>query len=164
MKRSLLIAVDYDGTVVEDRYPGLGKSMPFAIETLKMLQADGHRIILWTYRHGKKLDEAVDYLKSQGVPPYAVNRSYPEEASHANDVSRKIHADLFIDDRNFGGFPGWGVIYQSCREPKIPRSRAPEAFGFASWGLTVTALAASGLRLYSLHFTRMVSFNHLIKC
>ena len=112
MKKSLLIAVDFDGTVVEDRYPAVGKPMPFAIETLKMLQADGHRIMLWTYRHGKKLDEAVEFLNSKGVPPYSVNRSYPEEASHPSDVSRKIGADLFIDDRNFGGFPGWGVIYQ----------------------------------------------------
>ena len=74
VKKSLLIAVDFDGTVVEDRYPAIGKPMPFAVETLKMLQADGHRIILWTYRHGKKLDEAVEFLKSQCVPPYAVNR------------------------------------------------------------------------------------------
>ena len=120
MKKSLLIAVDFDGTVVEDRYPSIGKPMPFAIETLKMLQADGHRIILWTYRHGKKLDEAVEFLKSQDVPPYAVNRSYPEEASHPNDVSRKVRADLFIDDRNFGGFPGWGVIYQELSGAKEP--------------------------------------------
>ena len=118
--KSLLIAVDFDGTVVEDRYPSIGKPMPFAIETLKMLQADGHRIILWTYRHGKKLDEAVEFLKSQDVPPYAVNRSYPEEASHPNDVSRKVRADLFIDDRNFGGFPGWGVIYQELSGAKEP--------------------------------------------
>jgi len=118
MKKSLLIAVDFDGTVVEDRYPAIGKPMPFAIETLKMLQADGHRLILWTYRHGKKLDEAVEFLKRNGVPPYAVNRSYPEEASHPNDVSRKIHADLFIDDRNVGGLPGWGVIYQELFDDK----------------------------------------------
>ena len=125
MKKSLLIAVDFDGTVVEDRYPAVGRPMPFAIETLKMLQADGHRIILWTYRHGKKLDEALEFLKGQGVPPYAVNRSYPEEASHPKDVSRKIHADLFIDDRNFGGFPGWGVIYQrlSPEESSQPLER-----------------------------------------
>ena len=108
MKKSLLIAVDFDGTVVEDRYPAVGKPMPFAIETLKMLQADGHRIILWTYRHGKKLEEAVEFLRKQGVPPYAVNRSYPEESSDPSDVSRKIHADLFIDDRNFGDFRDGG--------------------------------------------------------
>ena len=112
MRKSLLIAVDFDGTIVEDAYPRIGKPMPFALETIKMLQADGHRIILWTYRHGKALQDAEEFMNKSGIPPYAVNRSYPEEESHPNDVSRKINADLFIDDRNFGGFPGWGAIYQ----------------------------------------------------
>tara|TARA_B100000767_G_scaffold237049_1_gene231089 strand:- start:3588 stop:3986 length:399 start_codon:yes stop_codon:yes gene_type:complete len=116
VRKSLIIAVDFDGTIVADNYPKVGKPMPFAIETLKMLQNDGHRIILWTYRHGSRLEEAVQFLIDQGVPPYAVNRSYPEEESHPSDVSRKLHADLFIDDRNFGGFPGWGEIYQNLSE------------------------------------------------
>ena len=121
MRKSLLIAVDFDGTVVEDKYPGVGKAKPFAIETLKMRQNDGHRLILWTYRHGSKLQDAVRFMEDNGVPPYAVNRSYPEEESHPSDVSRKIHADLFIDDRNFGGFPGWGEIYQQLnKQPNAP--------------------------------------------
>jgi len=121
MRKSLLIAVDFDGTVVEDKYPGVGKAKPFAIETLKMLQNDGHRLILWTYRHGSKLKDAVRFMEDNGVPPYAVNRSYPEEEAHPSDVSRKIHADLFIDDRNFGGFPGWGEIYQQLnKQPNVP--------------------------------------------
>jgi len=121
MRKSLLIAVDFDGTVVEDKYPGVGKAKPFAIETLKMLQNDGHRLILWTYRHGSKLKDAVRFMEDNGVPPYAVNRSYPEEEAHPSDVSRKIHADLFIDDRNYGGFPGWGEIYQQLnQQPNAP--------------------------------------------
>ena len=121
MRKSLLIAVDFDGTVVEDKYPGVGKAKPFAIETLKMLQNDGHRLILWTYRHGSKLKDAVRFMEDNGVPPYAVNRSYPEEEAHPSDVSRKINADLFIDDRNFGGFPGWGEIYQQLnKQPNAP--------------------------------------------
>lgn len=116
MRKSLLIAVDFDGTIVEDAYPKVGKAKPFAIETIKMLQNDGHRIILWTYRHGRTLREAVEFLEKSGIPPYAVNSSYPEEDSHPSDVSRKINADLFIDDRNFGGFPGWGEIYQNLHK------------------------------------------------
>lgn len=124
MRKSLLIAVDFDGTIVEDAYPKVGKPLPFALETIKMLQADGHRIVLWTYRHGKALKDAEEFMIKRGIPPYAVNRSYPEEASHPNDVSRKINADLFIDDRNFGGFPGWGVIYQKLNnEGEKPESK-----------------------------------------
>lgn len=111
--KTLIIAVDFDGTIVDDAYPKIGKPKMFAIQTLQEMQKDGHRLILWTYRHGRRLDEAVEFMREQGIEFYAVNRSYPEEESHDTSVSRKIHADLFIDDRNFGGFPGWGEIYHN---------------------------------------------------
>jgi hypothetical protein len=111
-ERSKLIAVDFDGTIVEDKYPQIGKPMLFAIETLTKLQEDGHRLILWTYRSGRALREAVEFCREQGIELYAVNASYPEEDFDHSQSSRKIHADIFIDDRNFGGFPGWGEIYQ----------------------------------------------------
>ena len=111
-QESKIIAVDFDGTIAEDRYPGIGKPMPFAFENLKMLQGDGHRLILWTYRTGKKLNEAVEFCREHGIEFYAVNKGFPEEDMLHPDTGRKIHADLFIDDRNCGGFPGWGGIYQ----------------------------------------------------
>ncbi|WP_055434650.1 BT0820 family HAD-type phosphatase [Lacinutrix algicola] len=111
ISKGLIIAVDFDGTIVEDGYPGIGDERLFAFDTLKRLQADGHRLILWTYRHGKKLDEAVEYCKTNGIEFYAINKSFPEEETLEN-ASRKIHADLFIDDRNIGGILGWGEIYQ----------------------------------------------------
>lgn len=108
----MTIAIDFDGTIVEHRYPEIGKEMFFALDTLKALQNDGHRLILWTYRHGSCLEKAVAYCKQKGVEFYAVNANYPGEV--IDDMnSRKIIADMYIDDRNFGGFPGWGVIYQS---------------------------------------------------
>ncbi len=84
--------------------------MLFAFETLQKLQKEGHRLILWTYRSGRKLDEAVSFCEANGVFFYAVNKSFPEEEFDGS-FSRKIHADLFIDDRNIGGFLGWGEIY-----------------------------------------------------
>jgi hypothetical protein len=114
MKDSLIIAVDFDGTIVEDRYPDIGRPMLFAIDTLRKMQEDGHRLILWTYRSGRKLQEAVDFCRENGIEFYAVNKSYPEEEDVLDaSTSRKIHADLFIDDRNLGGFPGWGAVYQT---------------------------------------------------
>ncbi|WP_166965913.1 BT0820 family HAD-type phosphatase [Yeosuana marina] len=107
----LIIAVDFDGTIVEDAYPKVGKPMLFAFETLKKLQEEGHRLILWTYRSGDTLDEAVKFCEDNGIFFYAVNKSFPEE-EYKTDRSRKIHADLFIDDRNIGGFIGWGKVYQ----------------------------------------------------
>ena len=54
------IAVDFDGTIVEHCYPRIGKEIPFAIETLKLLQREGHWLILWSVREGKLLEEAVE--------------------------------------------------------------------------------------------------------
>lgn len=108
---SKIIAVDFDGTIVEHAYPKIGREMMFAFDTLKALQKKGHRLILWTFRDGQLLDEAVNYCKENGVEFYAVNKSYPEE-QHDVSISRKINADLFVDDRNVGGFPGWDQVWQ----------------------------------------------------
>ncbi len=104
------IAVDFDGTIVENRYPKIGKPILFAVETLLHLQKDGHLLILWTYRSGRELDEAVEFCKQKGIIFYAINKSYPEEI-YDDTLSRKIQADIFIDDRNIGGLRGWGEIY-----------------------------------------------------
>ena len=115
----LIIAVDFDGTIVEDAYPKIGKPIMFAFETLKKLQEEGHRLILWTYRSGDTLDEAVKFCEDKGIFFYAVNNSFPEE-HYEHDRSRKIHADLFIDDRNIGGFIGWGEVYHMIIGPEDP--------------------------------------------
>ncbi len=109
---SLTIAVDFDGTIVEHKYPDIGPEMLFAFDTLKRLQSKGHKLILWTFRAGRYLDDAVEYCRENGLEFYAVNKSYPEEVFEEGRVSRKVNADLFIDDRNVGGFLGWGEIYQ----------------------------------------------------
>ncbi len=69
-------------------------------------------MILWTFRHGKELDEAVEFCQKKGIVFYAINKSYPEEVFEVENFSRKIDVDLFIDDRNVGGFPGWSEIWQ----------------------------------------------------
>lgn len=107
----MLIAVDFDGTIVEHKYPAIGKEMIFAFETLKSIQKQGHLLILWTIRTGKELDEAVEYCRKNGVEFYAINRTHPEEEM-TEHISRKVNVDLFIDDRNVGGFMGWGEIWQ----------------------------------------------------
>ena len=109
----MVIAVDFDGTIVEHRYPSIGAELPFAIETLKRLVEEGHRLILWTVREGRLLDEAVAFCRERGLEFYAVNRDYPEEEKNRNNhFSRKLKADLWIDDRNLGGLPDWGTIYE----------------------------------------------------
>lgn len=128
----MIIAVDFDGTIVEHRYPSIGREIPFAIDTLKKLREEHHKLILWSVREGRLLDEAVAFCRERGLEFYAVNRDYPEEDSGRNNhYSRKLKADLFIDDRNLGGLPDWGTIYEMVHhkltyETLLERSGADE--------------------------------------
>ena len=112
----MIIAVDFDGTIVEHKYPEIGRELPFAIETLKKLQQERHRLILWSVREGKLLQEAVDFCRERGLEFYAVNSNYAEETLESDHYSRKLKADLFIDDRNLGGLPEWGMIYRMIHD------------------------------------------------
>ncbi len=120
MLTPLKIAVDFDGTIVEHKYPEIGKEILFAFDTLKALQKQKHQLILWTYRSGKELHEAVEYCRQNGIEFYAVNQSYPEEEFDEDYSSRKIDADIYIDDRNIGGLPSWGEIYQMINPHENP--------------------------------------------
>lgn len=108
----MIIAVDFDGTIVEDRYPEIGKERPFAIATLKQLIKDGHRLILWSVREGSRLERAKQWCEERGVHFFAVNRDYEDDELTSMHHSHKVKADVFIDDRNVGGLPDWGTIYQ----------------------------------------------------
>ncbi len=109
----MIIAVDFDGTIVEHAYPKIGKEIPFAINTLIRLQHEfHHQLILWSVREGELLEEAVEFCRSRGLEFYAVNKDFPEEDGQISQgYSRKLKADIFIDDRNIGGLPDWGLIY-----------------------------------------------------
>ena len=96
----MVIAVDFDGTIVEHRYPEIGKEIPFATATLRQLIADGHELILWTVREGELLRDAVEYCRKRGVTFFAVNRDFEEEDGTNSDFSR-----------NIGGLPSWSTIY-----------------------------------------------------
>src|SRR6056297_172557 len=111
----MIIAVDFDVTIVKHRYTSIGKEIPFAIKTLKLLQEKGHQIILWTYRSGKELDDAIQFCKKKGLRFHAVNSNFEDE-EYDNSFSRKIYADVYIDDRNLLGIPEWGKIYALLKE------------------------------------------------
>jgi len=124
VQNKLIVAIDFDGTIVEDAYPKIGKPKLFVFETLKKLQEEGHRLILWTYRNGSRLEEAVLFCKENGINFYAVNKSYPEEEFDGK-ISRKINATFFVDDRNIGGFIGWTAVHKLLLnyEPEIKKKK-----------------------------------------
>ena len=113
------IAVDFDGTIVEDRYPDIGPLIPEARKTLQEFKAIGGKVILWTCRTGADLSSALVYLDGVGIHIDAVNSHLPENIEtfrrqfpHVLDrdvESRKIPADMYLDDRNPGGVD-WNFV------------------------------------------------------
>jgi len=80
---------------------------------LKRLAEERHKLVLWTVREGRLLDEAVAFCKERGLEFYAINQDEPDNVPvKSNHRSRKLKVDLFIDDRNVGGLPDWGMIYE----------------------------------------------------
>lgn len=124
----MTIAVDFDGTIVEHRYPKIGKEKPFAIQTLRQLQMEGNRLILFTSREGELLDEAVAFCRERGLQFYAVNSNQPEKALFQRNTA-KVIADVYIDDRNLGGIPPWDEIYRLLgKEGWNPPEERPSRF------------------------------------
>jgi ribonucleotide monophosphatase NagD (HAD superfamily) len=112
----MIIAVDWDGTIVKCDFPRPGIEIPGAVEALKRIQAAGHFIILWTCREEDTLADAVKFLADRGFVPDVVNEHDPEavkaflEKYPGRKISRKIYADLYIDDKHLGKLPPWPEI------------------------------------------------------
>lgn len=99
-KKYGIIAVDFDGTLCEDHFPEIGQPNWPLIYFLKEKQREGSKIILWTCRCGSVLNEAVSWCKKHGLIFDTVNANVPENImQYGGSDSRKIYADLYIDDR-----------------------------------------------------------------
>jgi hypothetical protein len=94
-----IIAIDFDGTIVSHKYPDVGAPLPYAIETMKDLQHQGARLILFTMRSGPTLIDAVEYCRQNGVEFWGVNEN-PEQSSWT--ASPKPYANIYIDDSALG--------------------------------------------------------------
>lgn len=99
MKDSYIIAVDFDGTLCEYAWPDIGIPRGLVISYLKTRQKQGNKIILWTCRSGEMLQKAVDWCEEQGLRFDALNENLPEIVEKFGGDSRKIYADLYIDDK-----------------------------------------------------------------
>lgn len=125
----MLIAVDFDGTIVEHDYPRIGEEKPFATEVLRRLLHHRNMLMLWTVREGDLLQEAIDWCAERGVKFAAINGEWteafaalcPEQAT-----SRKPDADLFIDDKSISGLPTWTEIHEILSTGKSYRQLISE--------------------------------------
>jgi len=106
--KNKVIAVDFDGTLCENKWPEIGEPNKELIGYLQKRQAAGDKLILWTCRVGELLEQAVKFCYDQGLIFDAVNENLPETLEWMNGDSRKIWANEYIDDRN--------VPIDICRE------------------------------------------------
>jgi len=116
----MLIAIDFDGTCVENEFPQIGEPLPHALEVLKALIDAGHELILWTCREDHSgnpkehhLSNAVKWFDDQGIRLSGINKT-PDSREFRKDCGpiRKAFASVYIDDRNLGGFPGWDIVHE----------------------------------------------------
>ncbi len=119
-----IISCDFDGTIVEGKYPEIGEPLDGAIETLRDLIVAGHRLILNTCREDVKkrkyLTEAVEFCRKHGVEFVSINEnSLDDDFRDENGLRRKVYAHFYIDDRNLGGFLGWHVVREQFDLPPI---------------------------------------------
>lgn len=107
----MIIAIDFDGTIVADKYPEIGELMPGAHAVINLLYTKGHYIIINTCRTGDHLAAALNFLHEKRIKFDIVNDNHPDLTKQYG-VTRKVFADVYIDDRNLGGFPGWKVVFE----------------------------------------------------
>lgn len=108
-----IVAIDFDGTLVIDRYPDIGKPIYEMFDVCKKLKEAGVKLILWTSRDNVDgeyaLDEAVKFCKSRGLEFDAVNENIKEVCALFGRDTRKVYADLYIDDKAIPNYmqPGY---------------------------------------------------------
>ena len=93
----MIIAIDFDGTCVTHEYPKIGKDIG-AVDTLRALVAKGHKLILWTMRDKKELEEAMEWFYQNEINLWSVN----ENPAQSWTTSPKRFAHLYIDDTALG--------------------------------------------------------------
>lgn len=104
IKRSLKLAIDFDGTLAEHDFPGIGPEAKDAFKYLKLLKEKGCKLILWTMRSdgqkaGPVLTSAIDYCKERGIEFDSINKGINDRFWTR---SNKADADVYIDDKAFG--------------------------------------------------------------
>ena len=108
----MIIAIDFDGTIVEDEFPKIGKLKPGAKEAIDSMMRMGHHVIIWTCRNDRHALSARRFLAVNGIAYHGFNESNPANVAKYGSDTRKVYADLYIDDKAINGLPEWKEILQ----------------------------------------------------
>lgn len=112
----MIIAIDFDGTICRSKFPTIEGLQPYAKEVITELHKRGHYIIIWTCRTNDHLLDATNWLLEQGIPFHRINAGNPDNVRQYGNEGRKIYAHQYIDDKNFGGFPGWLAVREGIAQ------------------------------------------------
>ena len=100
----MIIAVDFDGILCEDNFPDIGTPRYDVISLVRQLIDKGNEVVLWTTRNGEELTKAIEWCTNYGLHFCNVNGPAPSNEEEYRDKyptqSRKIYADVYIDDHN----------------------------------------------------------------
>lgn len=111
----MILAIDFDGTIARGKFPNIGEPQPYAKEAIATLKKEGHYIIINTCRSGSQLIDAINWLLEKDITFDRVNDNAIEMIALHGNNSRKVFADLYIDDRQIGGLPTWLEILDYVR-------------------------------------------------
>ena len=95
-----IMAVDFDGTLVRDKFPEIGAEREKFCRAIRILQKMGVKSILWTSRTGSALDEAIEWCEDHDLHFDAINKNLPEVIELTGTDTRKVYANVYFDDRN----------------------------------------------------------------
>jgi hypothetical protein len=118
----MIIAIDFDGTIHKGAYPNIGIPKYYAKEAINKLKREGHCIIIWTCREGEMKNKMVSWLIKKGISFDYVNENHPDNIEKFNNDSRKVFADVYIDDKQVGDLPSWDKIYKMLSSKKRIKS------------------------------------------
>lgn len=96
----MIIAVDFDGTLCGESWPYIGEPNVNLIRYLRKAKLRGDKLVLYTMREGKLLQEAIDWCKAEGLEFDAVNDNVKVMQEQFGNNPRKVFADYYIDDHN----------------------------------------------------------------
>lgn len=100
----MIVAVDFDGVLCEDKFPEIGEPRYDVISAVRQLIDKGHEVVLWTSRVEKELEAAVSWCEDRGLHFTAINENAPSNRALYKDLyktdPRKIYADVYIDDKS----------------------------------------------------------------
>lgn len=106
----MIIAVDFDGVLNASPYPEVGVVVAGATRAMRELYEAGHTLIIWTCREGQDQTNAINFLLQNGIPFNGINCNTQTNIERYSNDCRKVHADLYVDDHQVGGFPGWDEV------------------------------------------------------